>query len=646
METRILAASAAIGLAASLFVKDASSSGAALKPGPKTPAAKMPAAPKSVSGADPFFARAVQPLLKQYCVPCHSGSTPSAGLALDKLALEDSALRQREIWEKVSKNLRNGSMPPPGMPKPPDADRSKMADWLDGRLNADACQDPPNPGRVTLRRLNRAEYQNTIRDLTGVRYQADANFPADDVGYGFDNNGDVLSLPPLLMEKYLSAAETIVAQAYPRLVPKPPADLNARHNYARRILLDFAGRAFRRPLSTDEKQGLYKLFLSAESQEKSFDQGLKIAFEAVLLSPNFLFRVERNKASASSEPYRIGDYELASRLSYFLWSSMPDETLLKLAGKGTLRQPAVLQAQVLRMLKSPKANAGLADNFEGQWLQTRRMKTAAPDPTLFPKFNDRLRADMLTETQLFFEAVMREDRSVLDFLDGNYTYVNERMAKLYGIPGVKGPAFRKVKLDGKRRGGVLTQASILTFTSNPTRTSPVKRGKWVLEEFLNAAPPPPPPGVNKLNEDHKVVASAPFRVRMAQHRADPHCAVCHTHMDPIGFSLENFDAIGAWRTQDGRFKIDASGKFPDGTSFNGPSGLRKVLLGQKKEFARCLTEKMLTFALGRGLESYDRCAVDRIVARLAKSNYKFSSLVIGIAESDPFQMRNGEGAKI
>jgi hypothetical protein len=320
---------------------------------------------------------------------------------------------------------------------------------------------------------------------------------------------------------------------------------------------------------------------------------------------------------------------------------MPDEQLFSLAAKGRLKDSAVLSGQVRRMLKDPKAHA-LTENFAGQWLQLRSLSSASPDPERFPAFNEALRSAMRKETELFFEAVVQEDRSALDFLDARFTYLNEALARHYGIPGIQGEAFRRVALSGQQRGGILTQASILTVTSNPTRTSPVKRGKWVLEQLLGAPPPPPPPGVSELKEE-KGRLTGSLRERMEQHRKDPACASCHARMDPIGFGLENYDAVGAWRTREGEFPIDASGTLPDGRSFNGPAQLKQILKGKKQQFVRCLTEKLLTYALGRGLEYYDKCAVDDIVKAAAKNDYCFSTLVTGVVLSDPFRKRRGDG---
>jgi hypothetical protein len=356
----------------------------------------------------------------------------------------------------------------------------------------------------------------------------------------------------------------------------------------------------------------------------------------MLVSPHFLFRVEVDPRDATGV-FTISDWELATRLSYFLWSSMPDEELFTHARNGTLRKDGNLEAQVRRLLKDAKARA-LVDNFAGQWLQIRNLKTHTPDPDLFRDFDEPLRTAMQRETELFFEAILKEDRSILDLLDADFTFLNERLAKHYGISDIQGPEFRRVSLKDKQRGGILTHASILTLTSNPTRTSPVKRGKWILENILNDPPPPPPPDAGELSEDKAVVASAPLRQRMEQHRTNPNCAVCHARLDPMGFAFENYDAIGRWRTRDGKFDIDPSGKLPSGETFQGPADLKVMLKGKAEAFRRCLAEKMLTYALGRGLEYYDKCAVDDIGKALAKDD-RFSHLVVEIVRSDPLQKR-------
>ncbi|MBV8707081.1 MAG: DUF1592 domain-containing protein, partial [Acidobacteriaceae bacterium] len=363
---------------------------------------------------------------------------------------------------------------------------------------------------------------------------------------------------------------------------------------------------------------------------------------AILVSPNFLYRIERDpNPNDPSQIHPVSNYELASRLSYFLWSSMPDEELLQLAGEKRLCQPDVLHAQVKRMLKNPKADA-LVDNFAGQWLELRNLDSVHPDPDQFPNFDEPLRQAMYMETRLFVNSIVHEDRSILDFINGQYTFVNERLAKFYGIPGVKGREFRRVALDGEERSGVLTQASVLLVTSYPTRTSPVLRGKWILENVLNAPPPPPPPGVGSIDAKGGPL-SGTMRQQMEKHRANPMCAGCHTRMDPLGFALENYDAIGAWRTHDASLPIDASGVLPGGKKFTGSAELKQILASDRQAFGECLTEKLLIYALGRGLEPYDRAATKKIVAGLAANDYRFSSLITGIVDSVPFQMGRGDG---
>jgi hypothetical protein len=379
-----------------------------------------------------------------------------------------------------------------------------------------------------------------------------------------------------------------------------------------------------------------KLYALARQQGDSFQEGIATALQGVLVSPHFLFRVEREPAA---KPYgQISQYELASRLSYFLWSSMPDDELLTAAGAGRLRQPAVLQAQVKRMLRDPKARA-LVENFAGQWLQFRNIEVMKPDPGKFPDFDDAVRYAMRRETELFFEEMVREDGNVLDILDATHTYLNERLARFYGIEGITGPEFRRVDMSkSPRGGGVLAHGSILTISSYSTRTSPVLRGKWILENLLNSPPPPPPPAVPSL-DDSKAGETASLRVQMEAHRKNPACASCHSRMDPLGFGLENFDAVGGWRTMDGKFPVDATGTLPGGQTFTGPTELKAKLKDHREAFTRGLTDKLLTYALGRGLERADRPVVGTIASRLAAREYKFSALVEGIVTSLPFQQR-------
>ncbi|HEX4645518.1 MAG TPA: DUF1592 domain-containing protein, partial [Verrucomicrobiae bacterium] len=425
-----------------------------------------------------------------------------------------------------------------------------------------------------------------------------------------------------------------------RIFTRQPAP-QTTNQVAREILAHFAARAYRRPVKPPEVDRLMQLFGMAQSDGENFETSIKLALQAVLVSPNFLFRGElQSQPDNPKSIHTVDDYALASRLSYFLWSSLPDDELFALAEKGRLRKN--LDAQVSRMLKDPKARA-LVENFADQWLQIRNLSAVSPDHETFPEFSDDLRAAMAKETELYFQYVMQQNRSVLEFIDSDYTFLNEPLARLYGLEGVKGGEFQRVSLKDHQRGGLLTQASILTITSNPTRTSPVKRGKWILENIHGAPPPPPPPGVPVLKEGKEAVLTGTLRQRMEQHRADPICASCHARMDPIGFGFENFDGIGAWRARDGNFPIDPSGELTSGESFQGAGDLKAILLKQKKEqFIRCLSEKMLTYALGRGLEHYDKCAVDQIAKDLSKNNYKFDALVADVVKSTPFQMRRGE----
>lgn len=744
--------------------------------------------------AEPLkFDADIQPLLKKYCYECHGEKRQRAGLNLQKFDSEQSILEGRKVWERAAAMIRTREMPPERrQEQPTQEERDLLSQWINETSSRIDCTGVHDPGRVTIRRLNRFEYNNTIRDLVGVDFKPAADFPSDDVGYGFDHIGDVLSLPPILFEKYLNAAEKITAaaiasqplkgtivtfvgeklkngQAYndgarmlssngkisaevdvPRagkyvvrirafethagddyakmafwvdenrqhtfdvkgraeapqsfalrmdltagkhliageftndyyqpdnpnpnnrdrnmgvaaieiqgpielsepktvtdlhrkiFIRTPQPDMSDAEDCARAIVGSFARRAFRRPIEREELDRLIDLGRNVMLEGESFERAMEVCVQAVLVSPHFLFRVETDAEPENPKAiHPINEFELASRLSYFLWSSMPDEELFRLAERNALRSNNNLRLQVERMLKNPKAQA-FVENFAGQWLQTRNLKAMTPDPKLFPTFDDALRESMRMETELFFGEIVRGNHSILDLLDADFTYVNERLAKHYGLQGVTGEKFQRVKLDGERRAGILTQASILTLTSNPNRTSPVKRGKWVLENILGAPPPPPPPNVEELKNDEKSVLSGTLRQRMEQHRENPTCASCHQKMDPLGFGFENFDAIGAWRTKDGNFDIDPAGVLPSGESFKTPRELRDILKNSKDEFARCLTEKLLTYSLGRGLEYYDKCAVDSLVGVMAKDNYRIATLIHEIVNSDPFQKRRGK----
>jgi hypothetical protein len=789
------------------------------------------------------FDTTIHPFLENHCYDCHDARHHKAELNLEKFQTADDVMAQPDTWDEVLLKLRTGEMPPEDEIRPDPADLSRVTAWIDARIAEADARAAPSPGRVIVRRLNRAEYNNTIRDLVGVDVKPADDFPQDDTGYGFDTIGAVLSVPPVLMEKYLASAERIsrraifgpglikpmlvrlsarsrkiqpspkvdaeydatgltlpnalhgmhripvdaeytiravvggsrpagsepihlalwidgsrvqtttldpegsasffdddqqdfsgkdvkfrarltagehwIAVTIPQLFeglppsysgpapsarpeppppvfkPKPdktpeenekrrlrfeeehkerPAANNVRVSYvevggpydqttapsvdsttrifvcghraghhqpgcATAILTSLTRRAFRRPVSPTEVSRYVTLVKAAQRDGESFEQGIALALAGVLVSPDFLFRLEGAAPTSNGAPALVNQHELATRLSYFLWATMPDARLRQLADAGRLRAPGVLESEIRRMLADRKAQA-LVEQFGGQWLQTRALESARPDPDRFPDFDDYLRLSMQRETELFFNSVMREDRSILDFLDARDTFLNERLARHYGVGGVTGPTFRRVDLSNTPRSGVLMQGSVLTVSSYATRTSPVLRGKWILDNLFAAAPPPPPPNVVRLDEEG-VGTTVSLRERMEVHRRNPTCAACHRRMDPLGFGLENFDGVGAWRMKDGNFDVDASGQLPDGRAFHGPGELATILGNEKEAFARALTSKMLVYALGRGPEPADKRTVRTIARRLAAENYRFSRLILEIVQSVPFQMRPG-----
>jgi mono/diheme cytochrome c family protein len=729
------------------------------------------------------FSKATHALFEQTCSTCHNAKDADGGFDVSRYESIETLSTDRERWQTILAKLRAGEMPPAGVAAPR-AQIEALIRFLDRELPRIDASARPDPGRVTLRRLNRAEYMNTVRDLLGVEFRADENFPVDDSGDGFDNIGDVLSVSPLLMEKYLSAAERIAERAigsgplpspikieyslklqnlqrlnpstvqlahrieydadydvvigfngqrpenakpvrlgiwldgkplptrrietkpsglvyfdpyseekvrlslsegdhtlrvgflddefiktlpaedlyrskankfisgvsfvgpFPGSQQKPSrqrvlsCDPNA-DGCVQRTLSALAQRAYRRAVSEVEVSELMKFVDLARADGKSNEQGLSLALQALLVSPNFLFHVERDGLPAEAgRVHRVPDIELASRLSYFLWSSMPDDELLNAALRGQLGTPTGLDRQVQRMLRDPKS-AALAENFAGQWLEIRNLDSIKPDPDKFPAWNPELRDAFRRETQLFFGWILQNNRPIGDFIDARYTFLNESLAGYYGIPGVHGPEFRRIALTTPERGGVLSQASVLAVSSYPTRTSVVLRGKYVLQNILGAPPPPPPPDVPALDE-RAASTSASLRQQMEAHRNNPICASCHARMDPLGFGLESYDAIGHWRSAEAGKPVDASGVLPSGEAFRSPAELRRILKRRLPDFARCLTEKLLTYALGRGLQPYDKPAVREITARLAASGYGLQSLVYGVVHSLPFQERREE----
>lgn len=729
--------------------------------------------------------------ISDYCVSCHSQKAKTAGVVLEGLDFGRIAA-DADLWERVLRKVRTSQMPPVKAPQPEAAESTAFVAWLEGSLDR-AARLNPNPGRPAVHRLNRAEYSNAIRDLLAVDIQPGQWLPVDDSGYGFDNIGEVLTLSPALLEKYLSAARRVsrlavgdrtikpveerfqprnnsrnervsddlpffsrgglsakyyfpldgeylirikpsgsdpartfdarlpvkaglrtVGVAFAResakaepAVPEPrrpggapppmgtpqrvpldlrldgarikrfevsentgieilivsgplnvtgrgdtpsrskiftcrPASAGEETPCAKKILTTLIRKAFRRPV-TDADVTPLMAFYEQGKQAGDFDSGIQNALEALLVSPDFLLRVERDpKNAAAGSTYRLNDLELASRLSFFLWSSIPDDELLNLAEQGRLNAPTVLQQQIRRLLDDPRSQS-FVSNFGGQWLHLRNLETSKPDPDVFPAYDENLKLAFERETELFFESILRENRSVLELLDADYTFLNQRLAEHYGIRGVYGSQFRRVTLNEQQRtarGGLLGQGSILTVTSYPNRTSVVQRGKWILENLLGSPPPPPPadiPDLKPKSHDGRLLS---MREQLDMHRANPICASCHARMDPIGFALENYDGIGKWRTKDAGLPIDASGKLPNGKTFTGSAELKKILLtDHRDEFITTVAEKLMTYALGRGLEAYDAPAVRAIARESAKDNYRLTAMIAAIINSKQFQMR-------
>lgn len=588
--------------------------------------------------------------LSTYCYDCHQGEDGEGGIAVDFFEAGDDLGRRVEVVEKIIRVLKEQEMPPSDSEQPTAKERVATLEWIQQRLEDFDCGEVSGPGRVTIQRLNRIEYDNTVRDLTGLELNLSADFPSDDVGNGFDNIGDVLTLPPILMEKYIDAATTVALEvvadpvALERVFPHAPEDpenIEQIVEAAKANAEYFATRAFRRPASEEEVERLFNVMKSAFERNASQEQIQAAAIATILSSPHFIYRVELDRPRDFVDGIRqLNDYEIASRLSYFLWSTTPDEELLRLARLGKLETDEQLQSQVDRMLDDPKSEA-LVRNFAGQWLQLRDLAGFSPDPDLFASFDEKLRQSMRRETELLFETLMDENLSVLDLLSADYSFIDERLAEHYGIdfsaaPGQPATAdgFRKVALDGRR--GILMHASVLAITSNPTRTSPVKRGKWILDNLLGEPPPPPPPDVAELGEGGENLGT--LRQQMEEHRSNPNCAVCHTKMDALGFSLENFDVIGKWRDNDGRYRIDPSGNLPSGRKFDGPVDLVQILAEDKNvEFTRCFAKKLMTYAIGRGLGVEDRCTINTITEEAAADDLRFRTIVKSVVCSVPFR---------
>jgi len=587
-----------------------------------------------------LFEREVLPGLKEYCFECHRGAKAKAGVNLAGLTNAAALHADPKLWETVVRLVQERQMPPSESDQPPEEVRLKLQETLTHLLdNPDSRLVVKDPGTKVIHRLNRTEYNYTIRDLLGVDTRPAEAFPADGGGGGgFDNNAGTLFVPPILMERYLAAADEVLAAVPPgRLVVAQPAWYRSERRTAALNLAWFAGRAFRRP---EDVGRLVHLFQRERGRGRPFEWALKAAYKAVLISPRFLFRIEREQGG--SEPWRLDAYELASRLSYFLWSSMPDDALLAAAADGSLLQADTLEAQVRRMVRDPKARA-LAEQFTSQWLGTKTLHTTAhPDRQKFPRFDDALRDAMAAEPIEFLASLLADNASSLRLLDADYTFANAALAGLYGLTNVTSTNLVRVALPDRTRGGVTGMAAVLTQTSYPLRTSPVLRGKWILEEVLGTPPPPPPPLVATLPADDRVKEGLTFRQRLEEHRKNPNCAACHSRLDPLGFALENFDPIGAWRDRVAEEPVDARGVLTNGDPVNGPIQLKDALLVRKNLFIRHLTEKLMAYALGRGLEHYDVATVKDITKRVAADDYRLNALILEIVKSYPFQWRRGE----
>ncbi|MBN9119699.1 MAG: DUF1592 domain-containing protein [Planctomycetes bacterium] len=604
------------------------------------PAAAPPAAPATFADVRAFA--------DAYCARCHGEKAQKGGLNLAPFADEKAVLKQRKAWRGVAEQLASGEMPPEGAKQPTKDERDRIVKWITVTLDAADARDRerPDPGRPVVRRLTPNEYNRTVRDLLGVDSDiaGAVGMPDDTVSESFDNLAAALNISDALTEKYFAAADLIIERlyAFPAKGPKPkPGALPplleklAKPGDAKGTVANLARRAYRRPVAAKEVERLLTLFDRATRDGAPFVDALKPVFKAVLVSPNFLLRVERDHPKEENA-YRASDHELATRLSYFLWSSMPDAELFALADRGELSKPAVFDAQVKRMLADPKARA-LADTFAEQWLQLKKLPQARPSIEFFPTFTPKLRQAMGDEVRTFFDRLRTDDLPITDLLEADYTYVNADLARHYGIANVTGPEFRKVKLADANRGGLLGMAAVHALTSHTNRTSPTLRGKYVLDVILGTPPPPPPPGVSAIDEAKAPKELKTFRDKLAAHATRAECAGCHAKIDPLGFGLENFDAVGRWRKSGG--DVNASGRLPTGEAFDGPKELRAVLLKKKPRFVENVTEKMLVFALGRELQPGDAPAVKAVTADLEKNGYRFSVLVAGVARSFPFQHR-------
>ncbi|MEZ6106675.1 MAG: DUF1592 domain-containing protein [Pirellulaceae bacterium] len=603
--------------------------------------------------------RSIRPLVGRFCLRCHNDDQTRGDINLssDENPLQIKA--SREKWTRALEALRDEAMPPDDAPLPSSEERDLLVRFLEETLERIDCDATTDPGRPVVRRLNRTEYDLTILDLTGLDLGLAKDFPPDPSGYGFDNIGDVLTLSPVQVEQYDSAARKIIdvlllgspdseaddpaAQAAFLAIFAPALDdqgnwsLDEPRAAAREILNRFAERAFRRPIDDTYVDRLLMIYDRAREQQASFQAAVGYGLRAVLISPRFLMRVEQTQPD-TTEPYLVDAYDLANRLSYFLWSRPPDRELLERAADGSLLEVEVLRAQATRMLRDPRSEA-FVESFFGQWLELRGLDTHRPDPTSFPEFTDQLREAMRGEALAVLREMVRDDRSIMTIIDADFTYVDQSLAALYELDGEFGETLQRVTLDDRRRGGLLTSAALLMIQSDPQRVNVPRRGTFIAGRVLGSPPPPPPPNVPSLEESAGNAGELTLRERLELHRSKPECMGCHAKIDPLGFALQNYDAIGRWRNEEASQPIDASGVLPDGREFSGPAEFKDLMLAEREAFARTMSENLLIYALGRGLQGPDQCVVDDMVNANLAADGKFSTLIEEIVVSLPFRFR-------
>jgi hypothetical protein len=590
------------------------------------------------------FDRVIRTELNQLCYRCHNDEKHKGDILLSRDENPRMIAQNRKVWLTVVDVLEQEQMPPRKEKQPTPVERKNLIAFLKKTLELD-CERFRDPGKPSLRRLNRAEYNNSVLDLTGLNLHLADDFSPDATGYGFDNIGEVLSISPVLVEQYHQAARRLLAElideklrhpeAYERVFFVRPSGEVPEREAARRIVDRFATRAFRRPVDPALVDKLLGLYDRARARGDAHEAAVRPLLTAVLISPRFFVRIEAARPGVDG-PYPVDDYDLASRLSYFLWSAPPDEELLGLAAAGKLK--GELETETRRMLADPRS-AALVEGFFGQWLGLRGVASHKPDPKVYPQFTESLRAAMLQEFSLFVGEIVRKDRPLTHLVDADYTYLNEELARLYGVEGIRGPEMRRVALKDRRRGGVLTSAAVLMAQSDPERTNVPRRGNYIAASILGTPPPPPPPDVPSLDESRKVGKMQTLREVLEAHRSRPECASCHAKIDPLGFSLQNFDAIGAWRDLEAGQPVDASGVLPSGRAFKGPVELKDILLERRDEFVRTMASSLLIYALGRGLQLEDECVLREVQKAAPAGGYALSTVVLSIVKSFPFRNR-------